>query len=284
MKMRNLCQAGEMLFPSIDGRIFGLYCLRQWHFYGWKKIQTIVDWIAPFSVQDVQCFLGFANFYRIFIKDYSKITTPLTRLTGKDKFVWDEKAKEAFEMLKKALISTPILVHANSSKPFFLEADASDFALGLVLPRYGEDGRLHLIAYHSHKFSTTKINYEIHDKELLAIINAFEEWCDLLEGAQHTTTVYTDHKNLEYFMSARVRWSMSLSQFDFVITYRSGNLQGKLDALLRRSYLAPKEGDPILNQQKAIVLKPTNFQLKTLAMSSSEDASYLKKVQRDITG
>jgi hypothetical protein len=86
-------------------------------------------------------------------------------------------------------------------------------------------------------------------------------------------------------MSARVlnrrqaRWSMLLFRFDFVITYQLGNLQGKLDALSQRSYLAPKEGDPILDQQKSIVLKPTNFQLKALAMSSSEDASYLKEVQ-----
>jgi hypothetical protein len=119
----------------------------------------------------------------------------------------------------------------------------------------------------------------------LAIIDAFEEWRHLLEGIQHTTIVYTDHKNLEYFMNTRVlnrrqtRWSMSLSQFDFVITYRSGNLQEKLDALSRRSYLAPKEGDPILDQQKSIVLKPANFQLKALTMSSDEDASYLKEVQ-----
>jgi hypothetical protein len=69
----------------------------------------------------VQCLLGFANFYRIFIKDYSKIPVPLTRLIRKDKFVWDEKAKEAFETFKKAFISTPILIHADSSKPFFLQ-------------------------------------------------------------------------------------------------------------------------------------------------------------------
>jgi hypothetical protein len=89
--------------------------------------------------------LGFANFYRIFIKDYSKIAGPLTCPTGTDKFVWDEKAEEAFETLKKAFTSTPILVHAGSSKPFFLEVDALDFALGSVLSQYGENGRLHPI-------------------------------------------------------------------------------------------------------------------------------------------
>jgi hypothetical protein len=144
--------------------------------------------------------LGFANFYRIFIKDYSKIAGPLTCPTGKDKFVWDEKAEEAFETLKKAFTSTPILVHAGSSKPFFLEVDALDFALGSVLSQYGE--KWTTASYCSRKFSTAEINYEIHDKELLAIIDAIKEWRHLLEGTQHIITVYTDHKNLEYFMSA----------------------------------------------------------------------------------
>jgi hypothetical protein len=157
-----------------------------------------------------------------------------------------------------------------------------------VLSQYSEDGRLHPIAYHPRKFSAVEINYEIHDKELLAIIDAFEEWCHLLEGAQYITMDYTDHKNLEYFMSTRVlnrrqaKWSISLSRFDFVITYQQGNLQRKPDAFSRRSYLTPKEGDPILDQQKSIVLKPANFQLKALAMSFSEDASYLEEVQETL--
>jgi hypothetical protein len=118
--------------------------------------------------------LGFANFYRISIKDYSKIAVPLTRLIGNDKFVWNEKAEDAFEALKKAFILASILIHADSSNPFFLEANVLDFALGSVLSQYGEDGRLHPIAYRSHKFSTVEINYEIHDNELLAI-DAFED-------------------------------------------------------------------------------------------------------------
>jgi hypothetical protein len=95
----------------------------------------------------VQSFLDFVNFYRIFIKDYFKIAAPLTRLTRKDKFVWNEKAKEAFETLKKAFTLATILVHVDSSKLFFLETDASNFALDSVLSQYGENGRLHPIAY-----------------------------------------------------------------------------------------------------------------------------------------
>jgi hypothetical protein len=146
-----------------------------------KKIQTIVDWIVPSSVWDVQYFLDFTNFYKIFIKDNSKISAPLTRLLRNDKFIWNEKAKESFEGLKKAFTSAPILIHVDSSKPFFLETDASDFVLGSILSQYGKDGQFHPIAYHSRKFSAAEINYEIHDKELLAIIDAFEEWRHFLE-------------------------------------------------------------------------------------------------------
>ena len=84
-----------------------------------KKIQNIVNWIVFSSVGNVQCFMDFANFYRIFIENYSKIAAPLTRLIRNDKFVWNEKAEEAFEALKKAFTSALILVHADFSKPFF---------------------------------------------------------------------------------------------------------------------------------------------------------------------
>jgi hypothetical protein len=85
-------------------------------------------------------FLRFSNFYKSFIKEHSKIVVPLTRLTRKNKFVWNEKAEEVIEAFKKAFTSAPILVHANSSKPFFLETDAPDFALGSILSQYGKDG------------------------------------------------------------------------------------------------------------------------------------------------
>ena len=88
--------------------------------------------------------------------------------------------------------------------------------------QYGEDGRLHLIADHSCKFSAVEINYEIHNKELFTIINVFKEWCHLLEVAQHTIMVYTDHKNIisvQVLNQRQARWNMSLSRFHFVITY-----------------------------------------------------------------
>ena len=194
-----------------------------------KKIQAVLGCATPKTVCDVQCFLGFANFYRIFIKNYSKITAPLIRLTCKDKLDWNSNAEKAFQLLKITFTTTPVLVHPDFSKPFFMEINASNFSLGAILLQLGDGEKLHPVVFHSRKFSVVEINYEIHDKELLAIVDSFQEWRHLLEGATHQVTVYTDHKNLEYFMSTRVlnwrqaRWNMSLSRFDFGIVHRPGN-------------------------------------------------------------
>jgi hypothetical protein len=133
-----------------------------------------MEWKKSKIVQDVQCFLGFAIFYRLFIQDYSKIATPLTRLTYKDKLEWSVEADQAFQNLKSAFTTTPILIYSDFSKPFFLESDASDYALEAVLSQNEEDGRLHSVAFHSRKFTTAEINYEIHDKEFLAIVDSFQ--------------------------------------------------------------------------------------------------------------
>ena len=204
-------------------------------------------------------------------------------MTSKDKLEWGPQAEKAFQDLKTAFTTAPILVHPDFAKAFYLETDASDFALGAVLSQMGVDGKLHLVAFYSRKFSAAEINYEIHDKELLAIVDSFQEWRHFLEGAAHPVTVYTDHKNLEYFMSARVlnrrqaRWNMSLSRFDFVITYRPGKQQGLSDALSRRSYLAPKVGEAAFDQQCTTLLKPEHFRIRAAVVPI--DADFLDQVR-----
>ena len=108
----------------------------------------------------------------------------------------------AFESLKKAFTSAPILGHVDPEKPFIIEADASDFALGSILSQQGNDEKLHPVAFHSRKFDAAEINYEIHDKELLAIVDSFMQWRHFLEGSPHQVTVFSDHKNLAYFQDA----------------------------------------------------------------------------------
>lgn len=256
-----------------------------------KKVQTILDWQPPSSVRDVQCFLGFANFYRQFIKDFSKLALPLTKLTHKDKpFAWTPEADKAFNLLRQAFTSAPILIHADPLKPYIMEADASDFALGAVLSQVADDERLHPIAFHSRKFTAPEINYEVHDKELLAIEDSFEEWREYLEGSPHQITVYTDHRNLQYFQQARVlnrrqaRWSQFLARFNFVIKYRPGKQQAVSDALSRRMYMAPSKGDPVFDLQEQVLLGPDRLQLLTArTYHAPEDTSIMGRTKLALT-
>jgi hypothetical protein len=137
------------------------------------SIQTIMEWRKSKTIRDVQCFLGFASFYRLFIQDYSKIATPLTCFTCKDKLEWNAGANQAFQDLKTAFTTVPILIHPDFSKPFFLESDASDYTLETILSQNRNDERLHPVAFHSRKFIAAEIDYEIYDKELLAIVDSF---------------------------------------------------------------------------------------------------------------
>ena len=159
------------------------------------KIQSVLDWETPKSVKDVQSFIGFANFYRRFIKDFSKLTTPLTNILKKGiSFSWSDRCQEAFESLKNRFVEAPILRHFDPSLQPIMETDASDFAIGAILSqRFPEDDKLHPTAFMSWKMQLAEINYEVHDKELLAIVAAFKEWKRYLEGAQHQVLIYTDH-------------------------------------------------------------------------------------------
>ncbi|KAG5724326.1 hypothetical protein E4T56_gene16016 [Termitomyces sp. T112] len=117
----------------------------------------------------------------------------------------DETIEQAaFDTLKQAVTSKPVLLFPNDDSPFCVEADSSDFATGAVLSQQSkEDGKWHPVAFYSKSLNVVEWNYEIHDKEMLAIIWFFEEWQHFLEGAWHKFEVWTDHKNLEYFHSAK---------------------------------------------------------------------------------
>jgi transposase InsO family protein len=249
-----------------------------------KKTTAIKDWKSPKCVKDVQAFLGFANFYRRFIQGFSALAAPLSALTRKDTpFLWTEKTEAAFQALKQAFTTAPILHHFDPEKPIIVETDASDYVSAGILSQYDEEGRLHPVAFFSKKHSPAECNYEIYDKELLAIIRTFEEWRPELEGAAHPISVISDHKNLEYFMTTKqlnrrqVRWAEYLSRFNFVITYRPGKQGGKPDALTRRSGDLPEEGDERLAHQAQVVLKKENIDSKLglFAASFSNEAGVL---------
>ena len=169
------------------------------------KVKTIQDWPEPRKVKDVQSFLGFANFYRRFINNYSDIVVPLTCLTQKGMpFDFGEKARTAFVYLKNAFSSTPILTHWIPNQPIIIETDASDYALAAILSIELDTGEIHPVAFHSRKFNPTELNYDVHDKELYAIFEAFCIWHHYLEGSATPVDVVTNHKNLEYFVTTKL--------------------------------------------------------------------------------
>jgi len=162
------------------------------------------------------------------------VARPLTELTkgeGKN-WAWNQQAEVAFEELKRRFTTAPILAHFDTQRPVIIETDASDFAIGAVLSQRDDEGRLHPVAFHSRKFQPMEINYEIHDKELLAIVDAFKHWRRYCEGAIHQVQVFLDHQNLEYFTTTKVlnrrqaRWAQELAGIDFQIYYRPGSRNG----------------------------------------------------------
>lgn len=224
------------------------------------KVKAVVDWPRPTTRKELQMFLGFANYYRLFIRNYSEVVTPLTRLTTNQfktgKLPWGEEASQAFDFLKQSFISAPILKIYEQGKPVFVETDCSDFALGSILSQHDEDGNLHPVAFHSRKLLPAEINYDTHDKELLAIVDSFTTWRQYLIAADSSNPiiVLSDHERLQRFMVAQqltrrqYRWMVKLSEFAFKIIHRPGRLSGKPDALSRRSDYAIVHGDEVHKQ------------------------------------
>ena len=168
-----------------------------------SKIKAILDWPEPRKVRDIQSFLGFANFYRRFIHNYSEIVLPLTRLTRKGvPWDFDQKCRDSFNALKSAFTSAPVLHHWVPDHQITVETDASDYAIAGILSITSDSGELHPVAYHSRTLSGAELNYDTHDKELLAIFEAFKTWRHYLEGSATPIDVVTDHKNLEYFSTS----------------------------------------------------------------------------------
>ncbi|KAL0169271.1 hypothetical protein M9458_033867, partial [Cirrhinus mrigala] len=221
-----------------------------------SKVAAIRDWPQPTSVKELQRFLGFANFYRRFINQFSLLSATLTNLL-KDKpktLTWTPSASQAFASLKSAFCTAPALVLPDPQEPFIVEVDASTIGAGAVLSQYsGEPPKLHPCAFFSRKFSPAEQNYDIGNRELLAIKLALEEWRHWLEGARHPFSVITDHRNLEYIREAKrlnprqARWALFFSRFRFTITYRPGHKNVKADALSRLHQPdLPTTSDPIL--------------------------------------
>ena len=243
-----------------------------------EKVSTVKNWEIPKTIQDIQCFLSFANFYRRFIEGYSRICTPLFNLlktvdkdtdtsvvttnpaeplkkkTNKAPIEWTPHCQEVFNELKPRFYFAPILKQFNPALETTLETDASDYVVsGILSQRHPNptkpDGRgtLHPVAFLSEQMSPAEWNYGIGDKELLAIIACVKRWHMYLHVVPFL--IYTDHHNLQNFGTKallnrrQARWAGLLAQYEFNIHFRPSKANGKADALTRQSGDLPKEGD-----------------------------------------
>ena len=215
------------------------------------KVKAVADWPVPTNRKQLQRFLGFANFYRRFIRNYSRVASPLTKLTSlKNPFSWSPEASAAFTQLKNLFCSAPVLSHPDPAAQFVVEVDASESGVGAVLSqRSPSDQKLHPCAFFSRQLSPAERNYDVGNRELLAVVLAFKEWRHWLEGASQPFVVWSDHKNLSYLRSARrlnsrqARWALFLGRFNFTLTYRPGSRNVKPDAL-SRLFALPASAEP----------------------------------------
>ena len=186
-----------------------------------KKIKAVKEWKTPTKIKDVESFLGFANFYRRFIHNFSHTARPLNKLKGKKEWKWEKEHQEAFEELKEKITSQPVL------------------AIGGVLSQE-QDGKWRPIVFLSRTMQAAEQNYEIYDKELLAIVEALAKWRQYLLDAAEPFEVWMDHENLKYFKEPhklngqQARWYLKLQDYDFTLKHIPGKMNTKADILSRK--------------------------------------------------
>ena len=227
------------------------------------KLDGIASWPTPTKVKDVRSFLGFANFYRHFISDYSNVARPLLDLTKKNlPWNWSPSCQASFDSLKRLFLSKPVLHLPDLSAPFAVATDASKHASGAILLQTDSNGDWHPCSYLSQSFSPAERNYDIYDRELLAVICALKSWRHYLHGSPFPVQIFTDHKNLTYFRQPQVlnrrqaRWLIDLADFDLKMVHVPGKLLTGPDALSHRPDLLPADDSDNTN---VTLLPPSLF-------------------------
>ena len=227
------------------------------------RVKTILEWKPPTDMKAVQSFLGFCNFYRAFIPRYSEIAVALTDLTKKDRtFEWTETAQTAFDNLKRMFTDATVMCHFDPTLPIILETDASDFAIAGVLSQPQND-EIRPVGFYSRKLQPAELNYDTHDKELLAIVESLKAWRHFCIETVTPVRIITDHNNLKYFTTTKslnrrqVRWSEFLADFNFTLEHRPGKLNIIPDTLSRREQDALDIGDK--QAQESCLLPPSLF-------------------------
>ncbi|XP_042412993.1 uncharacterized protein K02A2.6-like [Zingiber officinale] len=234
-------------FMVREGTILGHKILERGIEVDQAKVEVIEKLPPPINVKGVRSFLGHAGFYRRFIKDFSKIAKPLTNLLIKDvEFCFDKECMEAFSKIKSALISAPVIQASDWNLPFEIMCDASDFTVGAVLGQR-KNKILHAIHYASKTLDAAQVNYSTTEKELLAVVFAFDKFRSYLVGSK--VIVYTDHVAIRYLLSKKdakpwlIRWILLLQEFNLEIRDKKGAENVVADHLSRVWQNKEKDAD-----------------------------------------
>ena len=233
-----------------------------------KKLQGITDWLPPRNPTEVCSFLGFTGYYRYFIPNYSKIAQPLLDLTKKTTpWHWGEAQHKAFEELKTQMCRSPVLIQPNVNKQFTLHVDASAYGMGTILSQKGNHTTktlaqchkpvLHPVTYYSATFTPMEQNYDIYERELLAIMKALAHWRHYLGWTKTPFIICMDHANIQYWKSPRnlncqtARWHADLQEYNYILEYISGKTNTATDALSQ-----PPEKDHREEDNKDVTIIP----------------------------
>jgi RNase H-like domain found in reverse transcriptase/Integrase zinc binding domain len=213
------------------------------------------------TVKQVRSTLGVFGYQQPFIQGFADIAKPLTELTKKDvPFTWTPRYTTAIQQLKQIILSDPVLQQPHPDRPYTLEVDASQYATGAILQQPDETGCLRPVGYDSQTFNNAERGYNIHDRELLAVIRGLLTWHHLLVGSPHKIHVLTDHSNLKYYQHPQkishcvARYLPKMAEFDFELVYKPGTTN-KADHLSR----CPDYDDSSLDNQDVTVLPPHLF-------------------------
>ena len=221
-----------------------------------EKTLTVTTWPTPCNAKELRQFLGFASYYRRFVKNFAMIAAPLYTLTEKNKeWSWTEKCEIAFQDLKDKLTSSPVLVFPDFNQNFILDCDASGEGLGAVLSQC-DNGIERPVAYASRRLTKAERRYSATRREMLALVWAAQHFQSYLLGRPFRAR--TDHHALKWLHSFKepegqvARWLELLSRFDFIVSHRAGQKHVNADVLSRKPYSQCNEGDSLLEDQPTV--------------------------------
>jgi len=250
-----------------------------------SKVDVIKTWPMPKTVHQVRQFLGVVGFYRRYVKGFARIATPLQDLlkvqdkAEKDNkhrtIVWNAQCSLAFNHLKDALAKQPVLAIPDPKRPFLIETDASEWAIGGVLYQFDNEGNCHPIAFDGRKLQGAELNYPVHEKELLAIKVSLKKW-DYLVNNGMTTTVLTDHQSLQYMNTMTehskrlARWVDEFQAYNLDIKYRPGKDAIVPDAISRRPDFIGT-GKANISQQKVNMTSLTSMMTESFRGIPEDD-------------